>query len=34
MAMALRQKAIDYIGMLDEEQTMRVITYIENLGNL
>jgi hypothetical protein len=33
MAMALRQKAIDYIGMLDEEQTMRVITYIENLQN-
>ena len=26
---ALKQKAIQYIEELDEEQTMRVITYIE-----
>ena len=31
MAVALKQKAISYIDMLDEEQTMRVITQIESL---
>ncbi len=28
---ALKQKAIDYIDALDDEQTLRVITFIEAL---
>ncbi|MBR4630987.1 MAG: hypothetical protein IKO57_11205 [Treponema sp.] len=34
MGLALKQRAIDYIDMLDEEQTMRVITYIETLPSI
>ena len=30
-AMQLRQRAINYIDTLDDEQTLRVIAFIENL---
>lgn len=30
-AMALRQKAIDYIDTLDDEQTLSVIMFIESM---
>ncbi|MBQ8680774.1 MAG: hypothetical protein IJ530_16090 [Treponema sp.] len=30
-AMALRQRAINYIDTLDDEQTLRVISFIETL---
>ena len=30
-AILLRQQVIDYVDQLDDEQTMRVITFIETL---
>ena len=30
-AMPLRQQVIDYVDQLDDEQTLRVITFIETL---